>query len=227
MNQSAILSSSLFMTLLSLIFLSEVRGQLNAGDEYEKLADFWKSKVSKEQHLRVLSEARLIEFKQEVALVLPGAIKNNPNESEGLRALASVIPHSGKIKIDIGPTASELLKMGKQQVIEKKYDEGVATLGQLIEKHPDSLFQIEAHYLIVEAYAQKKDYKKVMDWSDRMVELYPSHRLTGYSLLKVAKIFEEEGRGRDAVRVYKTIVAVYRDSNLLARAKDSVRQLEL
>ncbi len=229
MNNKALIHSCLVMTLLSLLFLSEVRGKLNAAREYKELSEFWKSKVAREQLKKLMVMGQFADFKQEVALLIPEKIKKSEAEEEQnrLRDLASVIPHESRHKIHIGQSAKELLAAGKSLVKNRKYQEGIKVLEALIDQYPDSHHVVESHYLIVEAYSQLQESKDVIKWVDKMVELFPSNRLTGYSLLKMGQIYETEGRGDDAVRIYKTIVSVYQDKNLLTKAQNSVKQLDL
>ena len=67
----------------------------------------------------------------------------------------------------------------------------------------------------------------MIQWVDKMVELFPENRLTGYAMLKVGGVYEVDGRHEDAIRVYKTIIAVYKDKKLLSQAQKSVKGLEL
>ncbi len=229
MNYKVVVHTSLVMTLLSLLFLSEVRGKLNAAREYKDLSEFWKSKVAKEQIRKLIVMGQFADFKQEVALLIPEKIKKTKVEEEQnrLRDLASVIPHESRHKIQIGQSAQQLLASGKALVKNRQYQESVRVLEALINQFPDSHHVIEAHYLIVESFSQLQESQSVITWVDKMVELFPSNRLTGYSLLKIGLIYENEGRGDDAVRIYKTIVSVYQDKILISKAQDSVRQLEL
>ena len=229
MNKSAITFTSLAITFVALLFLGEVRGKLNGAKENAELAEFWKSKVAREQLKKLIVKGQFADFKQDIALLLPEKIKNNKvkQEKQKLRDLASVIPHEGTHEITLGYSASRLLAEGKEKVKKREYKEGILKLNKLIEKFPDSPHVVEAHYLIIESYSQQDLNNNVIEWVDKMVELFPENRLTGYALLKVGGLYEMDGRHDDAVRIYKTIVAVYNDKKLVAQAQVAVGQLEL
>lgn len=229
MNKTALALSSLVMTFVGLLFLAEVRGTLNGAKEYQELANFWKTKVAREQLKKLIVQGQFADFKQDVALLIPGQFRKTKVEKEKqkLRDLASVIPHEGTHEITLGLSADKLIKRGKDRVKKREFKDGIKILTTLINKFPDSHHLVEAHYLIVEAYSQQEQATLVITWVDKMVELYPENRLTGYALLKVGGIYEIDGRPEDAVRIYKTIVAVYDDEKLISQAQVAVRELEL
>ncbi len=229
MNKTALTFTSLIVTFVGLIFLAEVRGTLNGSKEYKDLADFWKGKVAREQLKKLIVMGQFADFKQDVALLIPDEIQKRKVEEEKqkLRNLASVIPHEGTHELTLGRSAQKLLEKGKEQVKKRDFKEGIKTLTQLVNKFPDSHHLVEAHYLIVEAFSQQEQTINVITWVDKMVELYPENRLTGYAMLKVAGIYEMDGRPEDAIRIYRTIVAVYDDSKLISQAQVAVRELEL
>lgn len=229
MNKTALMISSMIMTFVCLLFLSEVRRTLNGAKEYKELAEFWKEKVAREQLKKLLVKGQFADFKQDVALLIPEHIKQKKldEEKQMLRNLASVIPHEGTHEITLGHSANKMLEEGKAFVVKREYDKGIDILKKLIDKFPDSLNIVEAHYLIMEAYFQQEKNANVIDWVDKMVELFPDNRLTGYALLKVGSLYELDGRTEDAVRIYKTIVSVYEDKNLVSQAQKAVSVLEL
>lgn len=229
MNTRVLTFTSLVMTFVALLFLSEVRGRLNGSKEHKELAEFWKSRVAREQLKKLIVKGQFADFKQDVALLIPEKIKNNKIQSEKkkLRSLASVIPHEGTHEITLGYSAQKLLKEGKSLIKKREFRKGIKPLKKLIRKFPDSYHMVEAHYLITEAYAQQEKNEDVIHWVDKMVELFPENSLTGYALLRVGGIYELDGRHEDAVKIYRTIVAVYQDKNLIAQAKVAVSELEL
>lgn len=229
MNRKALIFTSMTMTFASLLFLAEVRDTLNGAEVHQKSAKFWKEKVAREQLKKLIAMGQFADFKQDVALLLPEQIKIQKVEQEKqkLRDLASVIPHEGVHEITLGHSASAMLEKGKNLVRKRDYQPGIDELKHLIDKFPDSVHVVEAHYLIVEAFSQQDKNTAVIEWVDRMVELFPANRLTGYALLKAGNLYELDGRHQDAIKVYKIIVAVYDDKNLIEQAQKAVRGLQL
>lgn len=229
MNNRSIIFACITMTFLGLLFLGEVRGKLNTAKEHKELAEFWKKRVAREQLKKLIAMGKFADFKQEVALLVPQVIHEGKarEEKQRLRDLASVIPHEATHSISLGYSASVLIKEGKLKVKKREYGEGIKLLEKLINKFPDSHHVVEAHYLITEAYSRQENNQLVIEWVDKMVELFPENVLTGYALLKVGDVYELDGRHEDAIRIYKTVVAVYKDEKLLSQAKRAVKELEL
>ena len=229
MNQRSVIFSCILMTFMGLLFLAEVRGKLNTAKEHKELAEFWKKRVAREQLKKLLVMGQFADFKQEVALLIPGVVeqKKAADEKQRLRDLASVIPHERTHEISLGFSAEKMLSMGKEKVVKREYNDGIQILQKLIDKYPDSHHVIEAHYLITEAFSRQEKNSEVILWVDKMIELFPENALTGFALLKVGGVYELDGRHEDAIKVYKTIINVYKDPKLLAQAKGAVKELEL
>ncbi|NQZ18693.1 MAG: outer membrane protein assembly factor BamD [Bdellovibrionales bacterium] len=230
MNKRAIIFASIAMTFIGLLFLADVRYKLNTAKEHKELAEFWKKKVAREQLKKLIALGKFADFKQEVAVLIPEMIiekRKAEAEKQKLRDMASVIPHEPTHEISLGFTAEKILNMGKEKVKKREYKEGVQILERLIHKFPDSHHVVEAHYLIIEAFARQEKNSLVVDHVEKMVELFPENRLTGFALLKVGDVYEIDGRHEDAIRIYKTIVAVYKDPKLLKEAKKAVKEPQL
>lgn len=221
--------AAFIMTLVGLIFLGEVRGRLSGVREQRVLAKFWKKRVAQEQLNKMVLIGKFADFKQEVALLIPEAHKKKKkenNEKQKLRDLASVIPHE-RLPISLGTSADRLMREGKEAVMKKEFKVGVKNLEQLIADYPDSHHNVEAYYLIAEAYAQLDKEEQVVRWAEAMIDIFPENRMTGFAMLKLGRIYERESRYEDALKVYKTILFVYDDPTLKARAEKSVKELEL
>ena len=228
MKTTGVMVSCIFLTLLMLVFLAEVRQELNGADQQRQLTEFWKKRVAIEQLNKVIMQAQFADFKQEVASLIPDAkpLQDYPEHDQRLRDLASVIPHE-KLKINIGVRANDLIAEGKDAVIKREYEKGVRILKDLIDKYPESHHNVEAHYLIMEAYFNMHQLDKVVDWVDKMIEVFPENRLTGYALLKLGGVYERQSRHEDALQIYRTIISSFEDQNLIATANKNAKLLEL
>ena len=229
MNRTALIVSSIVMSFAALLFLSEARKELNGSKETQEVADFWKSRVAREQLRKLIVKGQFADFKQDTALLLPSQIQKvkADQEKQRLRNLASVIPHEGSQTIVLGVAAQSRLKSGKARGVKHEYRKGVDDLKKLIEKFPDSVHVVEAHYLIIESYAQMEKNMNLVMWVEKMVELFPDNRMTGYALLKIGSLYELEGRHDDAIRIYRTIVSAYDDNSLIEKAQKAVKSLDL
>ena len=219
--------TSIVMAFASLLFLGEVRRQVNGSEQYERVANFWKDQVGREQIKRLLLVGQFAEFKQEVAYLLPESKEIEKTQNMQLRGLASVLPMKRADKIYLRESADTLIKSGKALIKQRDYAQGVKLLQRLLDHHPDSLHVIEAHYLIIEAYHQQGNHASVLKWTEKMVEIFPENLLTGYALLKAGQVYERDGRYSDAIDVYRTVVSAYSDKGLVTRAQKAVKKLDL
>ncbi len=227
MNRSILAYTSVVMAFISLLFLSEVRRQINGSEQYEHVANFWKDQVGHEQIKRMVLRGQFAEFKQEVAYLLPETKEIEKNQNVQLRGLASVLPVQRADKVYLRESADTLMKTGKALIKKRDFAQGVQLLQRLLDNHPDSLHVIEAHYLIIEAYYQQGNHASVLKWTEKMVEIFPENILTGYALLKAGQVYERDGRFRDAIDVYRTVVSAYSDKGLVVRAQKAVKKLDL
>jgi TolA-binding protein len=228
MNRVTLVNTSLLVAFVGLVFLSEVRHQFNGADQQEKIASFWKDQVGQEQLKRLVLASQFAEFKQEVAGFIPDANELDGSDQDfHLRNLASVIPQKNVSGLQLIESPQNLLNAGKDQIKQRDFGQGIQLLNRLLQNHPDSLYTVEAQYLLVEAYHQQGNTVAVVKWTEKMVELFPENPLTGYALLKVGQVYEADGRYENAIDVYRTIVSAYKDKGLLQRAQSAVKQLGL
>ena len=229
MKTLAVTITCIALSLFSLVFLAQVRKEFNGVEEHQKLAEFWQRQVAVE-HLNIaLLDAKFSDFQQEVGERLPVAFANLSQgvNRQKVRDLASVIPQE-KVSIELALSAAKMLKNGKQSVIDQEFEKGIATLKDLLRVYPDSHHQVEAYYLIIEAYSNLGKKEEVVQWVDNMVEIFPENRLTGYALLKVGRLYEGQDRLEQALKIYRTILSAYAyDTNLIELTNKSVKLLEL
>jgi len=209
-----------------LLFLLFTRQELGGHDRQKKMADYWKQQVAKTQLEIAFIKNKHSIFQQEVALLIPGAVNGSPKAGE-LRSLASIIPREKMpLNFELGP--KELLAEGKKQVVAREFEGGTERLQRLIENYPSSFYQIEAQYLIIEAQFNQGNHDKVVDGVNRMVDLFPENRLTGYALLRLGGVFESRDRLEEALKVYRTILFSFpEEKSLVDLASQHVDLLEL
>jgi TolA-binding protein len=168
---------------------------------------------------------RLAEFRQDVASLLPDAIRSQPEyKAYPLRQLASVSASAKGIVIE---RASSLMEKGKAEFREGRHEEAGQIFRRVISHHPDSLHVIEAHFLLAESQYQLQDFDSAIATVERMVDLFPENELTGFALLRLGSIFEVKERFEDAGDIYKAILSNFKNQDLSRQAQASLKAVRL
>lgn len=185
-------------------------------------------KIKRESVKRALLYHQFSEFRQDVAHLLPDVIKDlEKNQSDyPLRNLASIVYEPTTLNFSL-EKASSIMNKGKSVFNEKKFKVSNNYFTQILNDHSDSLYIVEAHFLLAEGQFQLEEYEKCVKTLDAMITLFPENPLTGFALLRLAKIYEKQDRYEDASFVYKTIIKNFEMEKLISQAKVSLRAIEL
>ena len=60
-----------------------------------------------------------------------------------------------------------------------------------------------------------------------MIELFPTHELTGFAMVRLGRIFEAQKRAEEAVDIYKTVLRSFPQRDVASQAKASLKGIEL
>lgn len=172
-----------------------------------------------------LAQDQLRDFQAQVATVLPSALKGKSTE-EGypLRQLASVVSKGDALNFE---RASSAFEKAKSEFRDKHFEDTEALLQDLIERHPESTHVIEAHFLLAESQYQMGENEKAVVTIDTMISLFPESELTGFSLLRLGKIFEKQDRLEDAADVYKAVLQNFKQPEIATQAQASLKAVAL
>lgn len=218
--------TSTFLVGSLLVLLIFVKQDFSGQKKNQQLVNFWKQQVARIQLDMALQKNEHEIFQQEVALLIPQKNLQGPNTG-AVRSLASVIPRE-KSPLTIEMSPRELLRQGKQKVVERDFKRGLSLLDRLITSYPSSLYQVEARYLTIEANFNQGHHSEVVSDVEKMVELFPENRLTGYALLRLGGVFESQDRLEEALKIYRTILYAFpKDKVLTDLADQQVNLLEL
>jgi TolA-binding protein len=173
-----------------------------------------------------LAQARLRDFQQQVATLLPKAIEGNKNEKlqYPLRQMASVVVGQKDFGIE---RASTLLERGKEAFRKQEFERSGEIFSDLIAKYPDSVHITEAYFLLAEGQFQLKDYEAAVATIDKLVLAYPENELTGFALLRLGRIFELQERLEDAGDIYKAVLGNFNQPSLKKQASLSLKGVQL
>ncbi|HVK60253.1 MAG TPA: tetratricopeptide repeat protein [Bdellovibrionales bacterium] len=218
-----------FMSILCASFVAlhgVVRDRLSPVKNLEHRIELLTQEKESAEFRTQLANYRLSEYQQQVAALMPEAIKGKSIEAAyPLRQLASVVTNSDQLPIE---RASSLFEKAKQEFRAKNYDKSNRLFALLIETHPDSLHVIESHFLLSEGQFQLRDYDSTVATVEKMLSLFPDNELTAFALLRLGKIFEKQDRLEDAADIYRALLANFKQQPEVVRlASTSLKSVAL
>ena len=187
-------------------------------DEYLAQAEF-QNQLLKDQ---------MVQFHMEVSEILPQELKKAPEgeKSYPLRSLASVVNSSDLDTLKVQKAILEFNR-AKIQFSKGNYQEARRMFLDFIEKRPFSVKIQEAFFLLAESYFRLEDYERCVLTAEKMLELFPDSELTGFTLLRVGKVYEYNERPEEAVDIYKTVLKSFPHRGIASQAKKSLRTIQL
>lgn len=202
-----------------------VRAHFNSGNGLEKHIALLEEKKHQAEFRQQLAQAELNDFKAQVATLLPSAINEKKGvEAYPLRQLASVVSKGEPIQFE---RASSLFEKAKSQFREKNYEDANVLFNEVIERFPESIYVIEAHFLLAEGYYQLREDEKAVDTIETMIALFPESELTGFALMRLGKIFEKQDRLEDAADVYRAVLFNFNQNEIQAQAGTALKAVAL
>lgn len=168
---------------------------------------------------------QLNDFRSQVAIVLPQALDANvQKESYPLRQLASVVSKGDPLVIE---RASSAFEKAKTEFRNKNFEDTAVLLKDLIEHHPDSTHIIDAYFLLAESEYQIGREEKSVETIETMISLFPESELTGFSLLRLGKIFEKQDRLEDAADIYRSVLTNFQQREIVTQASAALKAVAL
>ena len=209
-----VMAHALFRQTLSPV--DQLNAKITAVEKEKKDAEF----------RAILAAGQLADYQQQVATLLPEAIKGKSDQAAyPLRQLASVMG-AGTMGLTI-ERASGLLEKAKSAFREKNFEHSNHILTQLIERYPESVHVAEAHFLLAEGQYQLKEYDSSVATVEKMVDLFPENELTGFALLRLGTVFEKQDRLEDASDIYQAVLGNFKQPELVHQAGASLKAVKL
>ncbi|MBX3040234.1 MAG: tetratricopeptide repeat protein [Bdellovibrionaceae bacterium] len=219
--------SNLFLTLCLVITAglvwsySAFNQYFTAHSEEGDRAEVISRQLREEQFKRALAESRLRDFSVEVAGVLPAKdIAANGKLSD----LKKVLREPAAVSLDL---SGVIFERAKTKFSEKKYNESYREFRRLREDYPLSPHAIESAFLAGESAFLAGESEKCIEMADLMIEQYPDSELTGFLLLRLGQLNEDNGRAAEAGEIYRTVQKNFKNPSLIDQAKRLAKALEL
>jgi TolA-binding protein len=228
MKLSTFLSFILVLTVGWMQFYSAVRETYNGISDLKAELERMR-KASDEEHLHfALQREQFLEFRQNVATLMPGVVKEHGLGEEGYpyRSLASTIVKSAKDDVRKA-IVKTLFESGKEHFRKKNYPKAAKLFRQVIDRYSYSHYVTESYFLLSESHYLENELEEATTVIQQMVELFPSHELTGFALIRLGRIYEGQNRNEEAVDIYKTVLRSYPQRDVASQAKASLRGLDL
>lgn len=223
-NQSAFfIIFSLIVTSFFLAGYSVFLNHFGQGKEHLVRIEKLEEDVAKEKFKNALLGNQIKDMQQSVAELLP--------QNETLMAKVNLKNFSDAVRVPASDSGLDLsgvlFERAKASFASKKFDEGIRSFKEMLEKYPLSRRSVEARFFIAESYFLKRDYKAALVVIDEMVTLYPDNELTGYALLRMGQISEFNNQLDEAVEIYKTAEKNFPYEKLQEKARSLSSGIEL
>lgn len=228
MGQNTIfIVSNIFIAFWLLVF-AKFQDHFSKPEIYSTQISILKSDLEVRQFELELYKEHMHRFQLEVASLVPQAIKKIENEDHGypLRNLASVLPGAKNNNLEISMHNSNFL-LAKNHFRDGKYKLAIEKFNNFIERTPYSIHLVEANFLLAESFFQIEDFENCLLIIERMIEQFPSSEMTGYSMIRMGKIYELQDRPEEAVEIYKIVSQSFADRGIASQAAESMRNVEL
>lgn len=221
---------SLFLVALYGAFYTEIQREFQERKNYDQVALEQVREQLHEERLRykILAEEHL-SFKHSVAETLPTyleELQGEPEKSYPVRNLASLVLTS-KALGSLEDRQSQMINSAKQHFKDGHYEQAADLMKDFIRSYETSSRVIEAQFLLAESQYQNKNYEESLAQINRMLTLYPDNELTGFLLLRLGAIFEDQYRDSEARRVYETITENFHNQDLVFQAQRNLQRLSL
>lgn len=216
-----------FLFMLSLLLGAHVvfRDQLRTPNRFETYLNRLSEERKQAEFRSELAHAQLREFQEQVATIVPEALKDKAMINHfPLRELASAVVSSEQLQVE---RASSLFERAKSEFREKNYETANNLFVELIENYPDSIHLVTAHFLLAEGKYQLKEFDATVNTIEKMIALFPESELTGFALLRLGHIYEKQERIEDASDIYRAIIVNFEQPELRRQAEVSLKGVRL
>ncbi len=221
-------SFCLVLTLAWMQFYAKVRETYNGLSDYRAQIEHLEHELEHKEIQAMLDADQFLEFRQHVATLMPELVKQKGMGKEGypFRSLASVltVSQADQLRKTIAKT---LFEKGKEHFRKREFAQANRAFKQLIDKFGFSPNIVESHFLMAEGYFQTEELEECTDVIQKMVELFPSHELTGFAMVRLGRIYEIQNRNEEAVDIYKTVLRSFPQRDVASQARASMRGMDL
>lgn len=196
-------------------------------DEKDMLAYKIRSLTKQLHHAELevaLVQDQFLGFRQEVASFVPELLKTHEEspKSYQLRSIASVTQRPSESEAQKKALSEVKFQTAVQAFQKKNYSEAEILLKSFISDYGYSARAPEAYLLLVESLYQDGKVEEAVERIRVMIDLFPGHEVSGFSMIRLGKIMESRGRASDAIDIYKTVLRTFPQREVASQAKASL-----
>lgn len=224
MKNYILASFCLFLTAGWAFFYGQAKAHYTKPDHYIAKIKKLHQQLGKEKLRTVLTQYEFEGFRQYVATLLPGVIKEKGSGEAGYpyRSLASVVQKT-QVEEILVQDAKQIFAKAKADFRQKRYLDALRGFEKIIEQHSYSAHVPESLFLKLESHFQMREFSQALQTYETLLQLYPADELTGYAMIRVGKIYEYESRFQDAVQIYKSVLLAFPQREISSLAREQLR----
>jgi TolA-binding protein len=228
MKLTGFLCLILVLTACWMQVYARAREIFNGVSEFKGEISQLKAHNESEHLIMALEREQFLEFRQNVATLMPDALKHKGMGEQGYpyRSLASTISRGDAEKVR-GAIAKTIFESGKEHFRKKEFAKAQHAFKQIIDGYGFTPYVTESYFLLSESQFQQNDLEDCTRTIQQMVELFPSHELTGFALVRLGRVYEMQNRNEEAVEIYKTVLRSYPQRDVASQAKASLKGIDL
>ena len=228
MSAPYFLSLCLVLTLGWMQLYSKTRELYNGVREHQAEIKHLKHELHEQSIAVELEKEHFLEFRQFVATHMPEILKSKGEGEQGYpyRSLASAITKTESIEIR-KTIAKTIFERGKEHFRQKEFAKSERAFRQIISKFSYSPHVPESYFLLAEGLFQSSELEECTVVIQQMIDLFPSHELTGLAMVRLGRIYEIQNRTEEAVDIYRTVLRSFPQRDVASQAKASLRGMDL
>lgn len=228
MQVTGFLSLILTLTVIWMQIYARSREIFNGVSEYKSEISRLKAAQENENLEFAMQREQFIEFRQSVAALMPGVLREKGLDKEGypFRSLASTIARSESEQVRTA-IAKTLFERGKLHFRNEEFEKASRVFRQVIDRYGFSPYVAESYFLLTESQFKLNQLEECITVVQQMVELFPQHELTGFAMVRLGRIYEIQKRNDEAIDIYKTVLRSFPQRDVASQAKASLKSVDL
>ncbi len=207
---------------------SRAREIFNGTSEIKAEIGHLKSTTAHERIAMALEREQFLEFRQNVATLMPDVLKSKGLGEEGYpyRSLASSISRS-EAELVRQTIAKTLFERAKDNFRQEKFPKAIHGFHQIIDHFGFTPYVADSYFLLAESHFKQNELEACTGVIQEMVELFPHHELTGFALVRLGRIYQVQNRNEEAIEIFKTVMRSFPQRDVAAQAKASLKGIDL
>ena len=128
---------------------------------------------------------------------------------------------------EIEARSKRMMEESRRLHVIEKYSSANKILSSLLNQYPYTGYMQEASFLLAKGFFYEEQFEDSEEVIERLKEYDSSSgsKWLGYSLLIQGKIHEQRGETDDSIRLYRLVIAEFKDKDLVNEAEDLLMEM--